>query len=571
MSDSYGIERRQFRVLYRVFLLRVVDLELLSADGEITKLLGQFAALLAAISFLFTAPLILAGGGLSQVDLWTMAHLLIATTLVVVGLFSALSWDSAFPERRDVLVLAPLPVGARTVFLAKLTALAAALSLSVVALNVFTGLVWPFYFCSAHGGALGALRSMAAYWITMIAAGAFIFCSVLAVQAVVALLLPRQHFLRVSALLQVALFCLFLSVYFAEPSLETPGALMAPENQRLLACLPSYWFLGLFQELNGSMHPAFATLARRAWTGLALAGFGAGAAVLLCHFRTLRKIAEEPDIVPGSHRRHWPTGFGSALQRAVSSFSLRTLLRSRQHRAIFSFYLGSGFAIVLAYVKIPLARQSLSQAAATAQGSVPFLLASILMMCVAVAGMRVVFAMPIALRANWVFRITELGGVPVYSTTIRRSFLLLAVAPVWVASAVLFFSIWPLRQAVGHLAVLGLLGSTLVDLCLYRFQKIPFTCSYLPGKGQIQFAFWACVMLLIPLTNKGAQLEQLALHSPIRYAVAIVVLGSAAVLARWRTAASARSAEGLQFEETPPVEVLALQLHRDGVSVLDHS
>jgi len=30
----------QFRVLYRVFLLRVVDLELMSADGDPTKLLG---------------------------------------------------------------------------------------------------------------------------------------------------------------------------------------------------------------------------------------------------------------------------------------------------------------------------------------------------------------------------------------------------------------------------------------------------------------------------------------------------------------------------------------------------
>ena len=38
----------QFRVLYREFLFRMVDLELLSADalGDSNKLLGQFAALL---------------------------------------------------------------------------------------------------------------------------------------------------------------------------------------------------------------------------------------------------------------------------------------------------------------------------------------------------------------------------------------------------------------------------------------------------------------------------------------------------------------------------------------------
>ncbi len=38
----------QFRVLYREFLLRLVDLELLSADaqGDTNKLLGQFATVL---------------------------------------------------------------------------------------------------------------------------------------------------------------------------------------------------------------------------------------------------------------------------------------------------------------------------------------------------------------------------------------------------------------------------------------------------------------------------------------------------------------------------------------------
>lgn len=38
-----GTDRRQFRVLYRMFLLRFVDSELLSAHGEIHKLLSQLA------------------------------------------------------------------------------------------------------------------------------------------------------------------------------------------------------------------------------------------------------------------------------------------------------------------------------------------------------------------------------------------------------------------------------------------------------------------------------------------------------------------------------------------------
>ncbi|MGC1291114.1 MAG: hypothetical protein WA855_07525, partial [Candidatus Acidiferrales bacterium] len=44
--------KSQFRVLYRQFLFRMVDLEVLSASalGDANKLLGQFAALLIVIS-----------------------------------------------------------------------------------------------------------------------------------------------------------------------------------------------------------------------------------------------------------------------------------------------------------------------------------------------------------------------------------------------------------------------------------------------------------------------------------------------------------------------------------------
>ena len=165
------------------FLLRVIDLELLSADADTSRMLGQFAALFAGLSFLFTFWLIFAGGGLSKSFLWVMEHFLIATTMVVVGLFSVLCWDSIFPDRRDVLVLAPLPVRPGTLFRAKMAALLSALSLSILSLNIFSGLIWPLLFSATNGGGFsGVIRSLAAYWITIVLAGAFMFCCVLGLQ-----------------------------------------------------------------------------------------------------------------------------------------------------------------------------------------------------------------------------------------------------------------------------------------------------------------------------------------------------------------------------------------------------
>jgi len=155
------MEKRQFRVLYREFLFRMVDLELLSAhaQGDISKLLGQFGALLVFVSVLLgIAGALSIGDGVpgigELIGLWTTQHFLVATTMLVVGLFAVLSWDSTFPNRRDVLVLAPLPLRTRTLFLAKIAAVATALALTVAALHIVAGLVWPFAF--ARAGSEGA-------------------------------------------------------------------------------------------------------------------------------------------------------------------------------------------------------------------------------------------------------------------------------------------------------------------------------------------------------------------------------------------------------------------------------
>lgn len=554
------MERLQFRVLFRVFMLRVVDLELLSADGDPTKLLGQCAALLAGISFLFCLPLLLVGGGWRETDLWTMEHLFVAATMLAIGLFSVLNWDSIFPDRRDVLVLAPLPVAPRTIFAAKLSALGSALFISVLALNVFTGLLWPMYFSSADG-ALAVLRSFGAYWTTVLTAAAFMLFFVLTLLGV-ASLLPRQLFLRLSVLLQVAAFCLFIGVFIVEPTSVTPEVLREPGVQ----CLPTFWFFGLFQQLNGvtgPMQSVIAELAHRAWIALAIAASGALATLLLSYFHTLRKIVESPDIVSGSHRIKWPVTFGKSLQGAVTSFCLRTLLRSRSHRVILSFYFGVGFAIVLAYVVALYAGGLSSRGAASAFVSAPFLSASILMMCISIGGIRIVASMPIALRANWIFRITELQQPSAYIAAVRRAFVVISVLPIWLASAVLFFSVWPLRLALEHLLVLGLLGMILVEATLHGSKKIPFTCSYLPGKGNLQYVFWACALLLLPLINAGAQIEMRMLDSLFGYSALLVALSLALAITRWRTAAVLTPTTQMQFDEVEAPELLSLSLTRE--------
>lgn len=553
----------QFRVLYRQFLFRVVDLEILSSEGEASRLLGQFAALLVFSGLVFS------------IGIWSMAdaristsqhqlarrgfeHFLIATTMLVVGLFAVLCWDSILPDQRDVLVLAPLPIRASTIFLAKVSAVATGLAVTVAALNALSCLPAPLAFAPLNCGLLGLPQSFVAYWIAMFAAGTFIFCCVLGVQATAGLVLPRQPFLRLSSFLQIGAFCLFVCLYFLEPSL-------AAANHYWLTYSPSYWFLGLFDQLNGSMQPAFAPLAIRAWLGLAVAGVTVAVLYPLSYFRMLFRIAEQPDVVPHFVRLNWLPPLGGALKTAVGHFSIRTLLRSRKHRLILAFYWGLGFALTILFVKMLPPQQETGMAATINMWRRPnteLLVASAMMLFSVVLGTRIAFAMPIDLPANWSYRITPLAGLPEYMAATRRAMLLLAVAPVWMGWATIFLWLWGWGRGWGELLVFALLGVITAEITLAGFHKIPFTCSYLPGKSKINITFWLCIGFLGLIVDQGAILELHALQRPVSYAAMIALLLVATILARKRTALVAAS-ESLRFEELPAPAVLHLGLHHD--------
>ena len=186
------------------------------------------------------------------------------------------------------------------------------------------------------------------------------------------------------------------------------------------------------------------------------------------------------------------------------------------------------------------------------------------MMALAVVGTRVVFAFPLELRANWIFRAVGLHEAGKILIASQRALFLLSAAPVWLISAAVCFSLWPMRQATAHVLVLGLLGMILADLSLWGFRKIPFACSYLPGKSQVHMIVVEAVILIL-LVAQSVVWEQEAFQKPGMMAAVLVLLSVAAAAIRWRSRVLASSdEEGLQFEEEGTPAVLELGLFRDG-------
>ncbi len=564
------MEMSQFKVLYWQSLFRVVDLDLLSASaqGDASKLLGQLAAILIYISLIIAYGALISGiGGMPPAQklaaTWAVEQFLISTTMLVVGLFAVLSWDAIFPDRRDVMVLGPLPIRSRTLFLAKATAVSAALLVAVIALNGAPSLIWPILLKPSGSGIIGMARCFAAYWATMLAAGAFTFGSLLCAQGLAALL-PRQQFLRMAGILQIGAFCLLLSGYFLLPTFLTPQALAAPRNQAFLAWAPSYWFWSLFQRLNGTGGSAFTMPAWRAVIALVITILGAAAAFLLSYLRTLRKITEEPDVMPATRGGVRLPRFGAAALTAIAHFSTRTLFRSRRHRLILSFFFGFAFAILVLCLKGPPAQRELAGGASWRQPNAPLIVAGIMMMSLVVIGVRTAFAMPIELKANWIFRTTNFLDFSEYMKAARLSLFMLAVAPVWLIWAVTLFWLWPWRPAAGHLILLALLGAILLEASLYGFHKIPFTCSYLPGKANVYVLFFIIVPLAIPLLIRIKTIEQNALRNASSFAALAATMIAALIAARWAASSLVRSGGAvLRFEEAEPPEFVEMRLRAD--------
>ncbi len=567
----------QFRVLYREFLFRMVDLELLSpqAQGDMNKLFGQFAALLITVS----TPLAIAGlsaGGNRLPPMqrvlfaWSGEHVLICITMLVVGLFAILSWDSTFPNKRDVMALGPLPIQSKTLFLSKIAGVAVALALTVFCLHSLAQLTWPgglsrqpevtFQGQSipATGGFVSFLRTFAAYWITMFAGGLFIFCCVLGIQGITALLLPRRLYLQASSMLQFSMFCLFLCGFFLLPMSATPRSLAAAQGNGLAAWQFSWWFVGLFQQLKGS--PALGVLTQRAWMGLGGIVCITSAAYSLAYFRMLRKIIEEPDIVSNARGARWLPSFGDSLHTAVGQFSVRSILRSRQHRMILAFYLGMGFGFNLFF--LTALKEMQARTGGWGRVSAPILASTTLMLLFSVTGMRIVFALPLDLKANWIFRITPVRGGLNCLKARRRTALAIGLLPVLIGIGALLFPIWPAQAAAAHLIVLALVGAIITELCLQGFQKIPFTCSYLPGKTNIHIAVLFSMLVLLQFLNFCAGFELRAITSPPLYLACIVVLAGAVLFLRWRTAAqTALDDIGIRFEEEDSQTIQLLRLN----------
>jgi pimeloyl-ACP methyl ester carboxylesterase len=563
-------EARQFRTLYRLSLARMVDLEIISSRGDLSGLVARAGGILLGLSLtmvlLLVTPYWRSTIPVPQLttQLWNDGEFLISITLATAGMFAVLAWNNAMPDRRDCLVLGTLPVRTRTIACARLTAILTCIAAIVAAVNSFVGLTFPYV---VSKGPWDSLRSIAAWWITVLAAGIFAFSVTLAIQGAAAQIFRWNTFLRVSAVLQFAGLLAVSVLFFLTP----PFALTMSGTPELAAFFPSFWFTGLFHALAGDHDPLLLQLAATGIRNLAVVAVFGGCVFALTWMRNMRRIVDAPDIASRSGRglaarcgNLFVTSlFWRPLDRAIVLFTARTAARSKQHRLLLAAYGGIGTALALTFMR------GLLGANAGIRWNQPngllLVVATIILVCL-VTATRSVFALPHSLPANWIFRITAVQSPGAYFNAVRKSLTLLSAAPACAVCAAVWLAIWPSRFSVEASIVLLLVAFMLVESRLYQFRKIPFACSWLPEPGQSvkTVRVMAYGFVFLALASLLAGLELYAMRSIARF---VVLIGCLALCLGWlrRRGSAFASAPGnaVQFDDTPEPEIFVLDLRAD--------
>ncbi len=176
------------------------------------------------------------------------------------------------------------------------------------------------------------------------------------------------------------------------------------------------------------------------------------------------------------------------------------------------------------------------------------------------SGMRLAFGLPAELRANWAFQAAEPCPKEPCAAGVRKAMLLLGVFPVLAALAPVHACLWGLWLASAHFLYGAVLSALLVEVLLMRFDKIPFTCSYLPGKANMK-AFWPLYSLAFWAYGYGlAKMEYALLANPAGLALVCAAAVSATVALRRRRKRKLASGVPFLFEDLPEPVVQTLNI-----------
>ena len=513
--------------LLRHFLLRFLDSDLVTSPSQTAlAVIGSSSMFLTWFPF-FTGPLKDKYARLSALtspepyrwalrgdELW-----LIVMMMSAVGLLTVVKWQSLFPGLADYRAIGWLPLRARQIFEAKLGAILIAATAAILVLNLVPALGFPSL---AHSrvAPLAAALAVSCY---------FMFFWLVAL---------RGFLSRFATVLQGLLAASMLAALVLSFSIGPPFAHAVVRAN----WLPLAWFVGICDSDPD--------LSSRAYWGLATALIAALSAYA-ASYRHHRKLMVEGIAVPRGRRRWLEAVFDWLVpdprEQAVMVFLAKGISANGPHRMVLMAY--GGFGLGIAFV-----------AARMVSAEASFLQVQVIVFVFMLIGLRHLFSIPVEWMANWVFRLTEGAGRDPWRRAMDRFALFFGALAFVAIPFPLAAHLTGWRAAAAESALFAMFGLACYEVVFASWEKVPFTCSYLPGKQPMWMQAVRLLGLLTALEMVNAimlaSLAHAALYALVFTALAGIWVGSNLIRREaWREVR-------LRWEDAPEATVHTLNLLR---------
>jgi hypothetical protein len=526
----------QYKCLFVHFFGRFFDFEAISAPQidpiEKNALTVQFLAVMVLPGLVCCLLMIGKYGRLIyrpaiERDLASLTDkcLLLSLSMILIGFITVFEWDMLFPDGKDYQILTPMPVTTLNIFLSKCAALAVFLLVFTVAIDLCPILLFPNVILSNNSFAhrfLGKtiptiliIRYMISHAVSMLLANVFIFLSAISLQGVLLLLAPPKLASTISRWVRFLCLVLLFGALFCLPGISSVDQLIRTANP-LAACLPPVWFLGIYEILLGSRDAALRSLAGRAVWALMIPAALSILTYAICYRRFLRRSIESGGGMLRQNAAVRRMGnvmldnwlLRKSMDRASYHFVAQTIFRSPRHVLNIGTYLAIGISIAGMGLAGHFILGSLNRAILSA----PLILTFFLLV-----GMRMLFAIPVDLDSNWLFRLAPIQQAGSAHGGVRRFLLFSVIVPIYFLAGLLYRLFWSWDVVVLLVGFGVTLSLLLMQLVLYRFPKIPFTCSYLPGPARSIFLYPFYYLGFTSFAYAAAYLELWLIYEPYRF------------------------------------------------------
>jgi hypothetical protein len=499
LARSKG-QTKQVLILTRHFFLRLFINDFVFFEDSMQQKVIALIAILAVFSGHLAKALLTKYLWVRDMNTsWVEKGYFLLFAMLVMGFISILEWDLIFPDPRDFSNLVPLPLKVRIMFLAKFTSFFSFICFFALAITSLSTIVFWIHLPKWQSPTLiFSIRFVLTHIVTVLAAClsiSFIFAFIIGILLTV---LGRRIFNLVSvyirSLMMIAI--VFLISFFLFELIDVsqifPSLIELKEsNSSFLHFFPPMWFVGLYETLLGNTDPFFRALAKGAVPAVILPLIGffmISAASYRKYLGKIREVKRQKKHIykmqDGLKDRFNAVYLKNPIQRAVFYFFGNTMRKSNFHRMRLASYLVVAVGIVLILLAAKATTVGNIDSFDKTLLSIPFILSFFLVM-----GIRATSQIPVAVEANWIFRLRETADTKHYVIGFKKGIQFFVLAPLFVVLFVFYSILWG-WSAASFFCLFGLAVSILlVEIVFINHHKIPFTCTYLPGKGKIHI-FW---------------------------------------------------------------------------------